>query len=195
MAVGDIYQVTLEGKLHGQTILNVFHYKLVDEAAGDPSENCALAFDDGPATAIKSALSEEYAIVRVVAQKIFPLPPLVPYVSTAKAGNGAIAGNSLPTSVTVNVSKRTAYAGRKYRGRTFLAGVPAGFETDSELNAIGIAGFATTKNAIAATIIQGAWSWKPVLLHRSTNTTDDILKTDLQIPLRNQRRRQVGKGV
>jgi len=195
MAVGDIYQVTPRQLLHGQAINNVFYYRETVLASVAPAVNLAIRFGTVVIPLMKAAQSNELSHVDIVVQKIWPLPPAMPVVNSTFAGLGSVVENSLPTSVAVTVTKTTAFAGRKYRGRLFMAGIPATFEIDSLVTVAGQAVY----NALAAVmddvLTQAGDSFQPILWHKGPKTFDDVLAAHCKIVLRNQRRRQVGKGI
>jgi len=195
MAVGDIHQVTVVQELHSQTVLNVFHYRITAVGVGNADANLLAAFLAGPWTQMKTALSDELEFVKNISQRILPSPPLVGVDDPTASGNGDVAGGSLPTSVAAVVTKRTANAGRRYRGRTFLAGVPISHEEDSKIANAFMGLYQNIASALDNILNQGAWLFQPVLLHRDDNTTTDINSCIARDVLRNQRRRQVGKGV
>jgi hypothetical protein len=197
MAVNDIHQVVVRQLLHSQTILNVLHYRVsVDGGAATPSDLATL-ITNNVIPQFKQCQSNELTHVDIVVQKIWPLPPFVPIFSAVAAGAGSIAQNSLPTSMTAVITKRTAFAGRKYRGRVFVCGVPITLELDSQITAAGLILYNNLAAVLddAQTSALGANAWVPIIWHRVPKTFDTVVSADARPILRNQRRRQVGKGV
>lgn len=195
MAVNDVYQVTMRGSLHGQLILNTFHYRVTAVGAGDATTALLTAFKAGPWTQIKAALADEFSFDGNMAQRIRPLPPLVGVDDFTAVGAGNVPGGSLPTSMAVVISKKTALAGRKYRGRVYLAGVSTAHESDSTLNVGGVGLFLNVANAMDNSLVEGTHAFTPVVYHRGDGTTTDVTQCLVREILRNQRRRQVAKGV
>lgn len=192
MAVNDVFQAVIEQKLHNQTVLNVLHFRL------DADQPTAVALNQDVRTIIiptmKGVQSNELQHVAVWTQKIWPLPPLNAVRDATAAGPGTVAQNSLPTSVAVVLTKRTAFAGRKYRGRVYVCGVPVTHESDSTLAAANQAAW----QALADKFAFAAWAasdFTPIIWHRGPKTDDTVITVEARTILRNQRRRQVGVGA
>lgn len=196
MAVNDIYRIGIKQTLHLQNILTILHYR--QTASADPP-NDQLSIAERVATTIvplmKAVQSSELWHDLVYSQKIWPLPPLVPTEQKTAPGAGGVAGGSLPTSVAVTITKRTQFAGRKYRGRAFIAGVPVTSESDSQLAQAQMAAWQQLADGMALTL-QGFNEniYQPVLWHQGPKTWDAIVACSARTVLRNQRRRQIGKG-
>ena len=196
MAVGDVFQVTQIGVQHSQTILNVFHYRTtVAGTDTDILSAVAAAFEVVTSNAWQNTTSDEFEIIGYAVQKILPLP-----ISNAFTRNvsrvGLIAGDSLPTSMAGVITKRTAFGGASNRGRTYVAGLPLSFEEQSTISNIGL----TLLQALGDTldnplVTTNGTTLEPVLLHRDPMTVTPIKSTLARRILRNQRRRQVGRGV
>lgn len=195
MAVGDIFRVVAEQSLHGQTVLNVFHYIVGAVGATDETTGLASKFVATVIPPLKAVQSNELSHVSVTVQKIFPLPVRVPYRNVNGVGAGTVAQNSLPTSMAVVGTKRTSFAGRKFRGRVFFAGVPVTHEDNSVLAAANIAAWQAVCDAVKTTLSDTGTDWNPVLFHKATNTSDLLTACEIRTVMRNQRRRQIGKGV
>lgn len=197
MAVNDVYQVTLESRMHGQAILNTFHYKeAIPEVTNPiPEQELSNSFIAVVASPWLALLSNECSHISVLCQKIHPVPPFVPYLNVTGAGAGGIAVSALPTSVALVITKRTLLAGRKYRGRTFVAGMPVTQEDDSGVAAAAILLWNVVATAMTATLLGNEGAWAPVIFHKSDGTTNFITTCLTRPILRNQRRRQLGKGI
>jgi hypothetical protein len=96
--------------------------------------------------------------------------------------------------MSLTITKTTRFAGRKYRGRAFFAGLPVTSESDSLLAPAVLANWEVISDLFNDIITNGDVVWQPILWHRATNTYDDILTAHVKLVLRNQRRRQVGVG-
>lgn len=196
MAIGDIYQVTVKALLHGQTILNVLHYLREDAGAGNGSEDLVTQFRANVEASWRDCCSNELVITGYLGQRIRPVPITSAYEVSGLALAGTVVQNSLPTSVAAVITKRTANAGRSYRGRMFMAGVPVTFEIDSQITGAA----ENLYNALAGDIMSGishpsGAEFGPVLWRRSANLAQDLTQMIARVPLRNQRRRQVGRGI
>jgi hypothetical protein len=194
MAVNDTFSVVLRGRLHGQTILQVLHYRETTAGVGNAAVALATAIDGTIPSKLKDALSNEWEHLDVTAQKIHPLPVLTPATVATAAGPGLNAVPSTPSSVAAVITKRTPFAGPGFRGRSYFAGVPTTSETDSELNGVGLIDFGNLGDALIADQTNGAYTWSPCLWNRTLNVATFITGRTVQPVLRNQRRRQVGRG-
>jgi len=194
MAVGDIYRLNVEAIMHGQTVINVLHYRVTVDAANNGA-NLVAAFQSSVRASWRAAHSNEYAITNYRVQKIAPTPVLISLDVGEGTGQGLVAENACPVYCCAVLTKRTARAGTGYRGRVFLAGVPVTFEDDSTINAAGQAVYTTLANALQATLTSGGSSFVPVLFHRANLTTTDTTKFEIRIIMRSQRRREVGRGI
>lgn len=194
MAVGDIFRVTMEQALHSQTIMNTLHYRCVTTGGADSPVLAAL-ITSNITPLMKAVQSNELTHGPVYVQKIWPLPPLLPAANNTAIGVAGVAQNSLPTSMAVVITKKTEFAGRKYRGRFFAAGVPVTHENDSRLALANVAAWQALADALDDVLVTPGWSFQPVLWHKATKTYHDLMSGEVRLILRNQRRRQVGKGI
>lgn len=192
MAVGDIYQAVIKQKLHGQTVLNVLHFRA--DTALNTAADLALQVATKIVTPMRVVQSAELSHEGVTAQKIWPLPPELAVLDLSELDPGAVAGDSLPTSVAVTVTKKTAFAGRRYRGRMFIGGVPVTSEANSTLAGAVLAAWIAAFAGLPASE-WAATDWTPVLYHRDDHTYGIITNYEVRTNLHNQRRRQVGRGI
>lgn len=121
LAVNDIIESKAYCWYSGQAGINVRHWAVT--AVGGVSLEAAdvanLQFTD--LEALYTPLMPVAAEFRgVTVQKIFPLPPAVPGVSTAAPSPGDEVADALPRQVAGVVSLRTAFAGRRFRGRAYI---------------------------------------------------------------------------
>lgn len=200
IADGDIAQVTTVGMLHGQVCENVFHYKAVGTGVADDGNGdlikLAEEFDLQVNQALEVFRSIEFGIDRIDVQRIHPVRNLRLPIPSA-APNGTNPNPAVPSSVTFNIKKLTDFAGRKFRGRAYFAGLARTLIVQSELleetfDAIQL----DVAPELASLIVTTSVTWEPVLLHLGppvTSTPITAAATDKI--LRNQRRRQVGVGI
>jgi hypothetical protein len=195
MAVNDIYQLTVKQRMHGQLVLNVLFYKETVSGSGDAAANLATAFINTIMATWKTMQSNEISHEAVITQKVFPQPPLVPHINTSSAGPGTVSQNALPTSMAAVLTKRTQFAGPKYRGRLYIAGIPVTYENDSQLSAAGEVAAVQLAAVLDDQISNASYVFRPVVFHRKPLfTSDEINVVSIQRVLRNQRRRQIGRG-
>lgn len=195
MAVNDIFQINMIGQLHGQATVNTFHYRVSVQGTGDAEPVLLPAFHTAVGAKVKIACSNEWSLVRTTVQKIRPLPPRLALETVAGAGPGALFQESMPTSIAVVVSKRTILAGRAYRGRCYFAGISAAHEIDSQLTTAGALVWDDVATGMETSLIASGYTFVPVVFHRGDGTSTDIISSLVRLPFRNQRRRQVGKGI
>lgn len=195
MAVNDVFQVTVVGAIHAQTTLNVFHYR-TSIAGTDTDILGAIAntFQTVTSNAWQNCTSDEFEIIGYAVQKILPLPisnAFTKFVSVV----GLVAGDALPSSMAAVITKRTLLGGAANRGRTYLAGVPLSFEVNSTISNAGLTLIQALGDKLDDNLVTaGNTTLEPVILHRQTNTVTPIKSTLARVVLRNQRRRQVGRG-
>lgn len=194
MAVGDLLELKVIGNLHGQLIVNVLHYIVSIDPAIDPALSLATQFDAVAIGPWLNAASLEYNYARVEARRLLPLPVQDPVIVSTGAAPGSDANDSLPASVAATITKRSGIAGRANRGRVFFAGVPINAAVQSQL----IGGYLATLQAVATELeepfLGDAGAILPCIFHRALGTIILITSCLARSVLRNQRRRQWGKG-
>jgi len=196
MSLEDIYQLTVDGTLHGQKILNVFHYRQFTDHPLDRSDALADAFEGVVKVPYLACLSNEYSLNGFSVQKVWPLPVLAAYQKAFVAVPGAIAADSLPTSVAVVIKKKTALAGPSHRGRIYLAGIPKTHEDNSMVTGAGTNLHNALADALSNNLVGiGGPGFAPILWNRDTHIATQIEDFEATTTLRNQRRRQVGRGI
>lgn len=196
MAVGDIYSVIVRGRVHSQTTMNVFHYRVSIDGDADDADGLVAAFAANCQTEWLACCSDEWELTGYICQKIHPLPVLSAFTQEVAFSAGTVAGNSLPSSVAVVMTKRTNLGGRVGRGRTYMPGVPSSFEDNSEITDAGYATYLALANRLDNSLTsQIGGSYTPVIWHRTPRTSDSITQFIPRTTLRNQRRRQVGRGI
>lgn len=194
MAAGDYYRGTVMATLHGQSIQNVFHYRVNTAPGGDQTAAFSVAFQNIGA-AMKEVLSNEWVFVGCVVQKFYPTPPEYAIWNYTGAGAGEVAENSLPTTVAATITKQTLYAGRLYRGRSFIAGLPVTYDDDSLLSSAAITALTPLATLIGQQISYSGYTFDPIIYHRVGGTHTLITQATVRAPLRVQRRREVGRGI
>jgi hypothetical protein len=203
---GDIFEVVFGGRQHGQDTRNVVHFRVrTTSGSGAPTdaqlEAAILAgvWVNGMRDEMRQQLSSEWSLLFTKAQRLSPGPRSAGVVSVEDAGPGSIPGNALPTAVAAVIQKRTAFAGRRYRGRMYVPGIPASYENDSSLSAEGVTAMEQLANNLdqifVATAAAVAFTFEPILLHRDVQGGYTLVTGHgVDSVLRTQRRRQVGKG-
>lgn len=152
--LNDIIQVTVACQQGAQLGMNVVHY-IVDQVQGASQTELQVAtnLEAAIGPAMKPLLNNNASFYGVHVQKIKPLPPTIGATSALVSGPGTGGANSLPTEVCGIVTKRTAFAGRTYRGRIY---VPFPSQT-AVVVATGIptAAYQTNLTALGAVMLAG----------------------------------------
>lgn len=199
----DIIDVRLISTLHGQQIINTFKYQLdVDVNTGQDFllDLCATIRDSVEFAGIFNGLSNQFSTQTVEAQKIYPLRFQKVGVSvTPPQGVGGVAGEAVPSSVAVVTSRQGVVAGRSHYGRVFWAGLPSAYSLSSEIDPAVFPGAASAFNDLVSKtweITAFSALVRPVIWSPADPENSDLLtvvRTDNV--LRNQRRRQVRRGI
>lgn len=115
-----IIRVVVQGKLHGQLAENVWYLR--SYVAGTPDNEIALNVRDNITRKFRAHQSNEYQVQNILAQEIFPVARDPFELPVGEAGT--VATESLPGGMAAVLSLRTGLAGRRNRGRKYLAGIP-----------------------------------------------------------------------
>lgn len=196
LGLGDVIELKLFCTLKDQLSVNVLHYR-VSATAGAIAITDALAaaaLDTKFAVRMKDLITSDAAYAGLTVQRIRPLAaPPVQNITGAGAGNGG--APSLPRQVAGLIKKGTTLAGRKERGRIYL---PFPGEPQSDGNPpVPTAGYQAALQTFAdhmddlVSVASGADSitLQPVLYHRATHTTSDVVFTVTRARWATQRRR------
>lgn len=199
MAVGDIWQGKLLWVYEGQNCETVLHY--VQTGAGNDADTATALVDFLDATLAVNAVAamvDSCFTNFQTAQKIFPGPPTVALVAGSAHG-GTLDEIGMPSSVSGNVKKKTPIAGPKYRGRSYFMGMPAsGIDQATGLWNVTQQGrlFDIGTAMLQAVGVDdfGPHLW-PTIFHRGDNTNTRFTAFSVDPVPRNQRRRQIGRGI
>lgn len=195
MAVGDFYRATFIQAQHGQQLQTVVHYREDANGIGAGDTLLAGVLDAAYAANIVPLLSDEWAYQSTMVQRFRPLPPSAAVVVNTSAAAGGVPGNALPTTNSLVIRKRTANAGRRYRGRIYQGGIPFSAEIDSQVTAFFRTSVVNGWIALYTQYTTSGFTFSPVLYHPDLVSFSYITSFDGDLVLRVQRRREVGKGV
>jgi hypothetical protein len=209
MAVGDKWRISIIGRVHGQRTMNSFYYSQVGGvgiaglALGQNLLNAVLAADWWDF--YLDLHSNEWSAIEATTQqytefenKYTPQTPL--YVHDIVDAAGGYVGTALPTSVALVIRRRTELPGRAGYGRIYLTGVPQDWEEDSLIDtddvnfSAAIVGFTANINL---DLVNAGITWSPRHLSLSLpggGSSNIIREWTYDDVLRNQRRRQIGRG-
>jgi len=209
MAIGDQWRISIIGRVHGQRTMNSFYYSQVGGAGlgglalGLNLLNAVLASDwwdfyidlhSNEWSAVEATTQQYLA----VANKYTPQTPL--YVHDVTDEVGGFVGDSLPTSVAFVVRRRTELAGRAGYGRIYLTGFPVTWEDDSLVDTADVNFSAAIVGLLAninLDLVNAGITWSPRHLGLSLpggGSANIIREWTYDSVLRNQRRRQIGRG-
>lgn len=200
--LNDVWQMTMVGKLHGQTTRNVFNYVVTDEPTVPIVTDVEL---DTLLTAmvasvwtgaLQTFISDEFELQYLTMQRIKPIRYIAAIKSVGEAGG--VAGKSLPTECALVLKRLTELAGKTNRGRVYIAGIASENEADSAftINPDGVEmgkalSFLNDDLQIAADGVIRPIIWSaasPTVINRF------VVTAEMEVPVRAQRRRQLGVG-
>jgi hypothetical protein len=200
---GDLVQAQLRSTLHGQTCINTFHYFYTAPAIPlADGEDVLTAFGTSFlsqvwANNLRALLSNEVVDVHAIIQLIEPIR-YVPIRVNPGVGldTGGDLGSALPSSVSVNLKKLSDQAGRSHRGRVYIAGAFINNENNSALDPAQVAGWNDAGVDMATDVVTADGTFVPVIRHADPLQVPDLITAVVVDPvLRNQRRRQLGRGI
>jgi len=176
----DLLEMRLVTTFGSQTAFNVRHYTMTAGTSGSTTlGQCATALDSAFRALYRAVLSAGANWRGTMVRRILPIPPSPPAWDVTNAGAGLVAGDTIPGQCCGVISLITAFAGRAFRGRVYVA-FPS--ETDNQATGIPSAGYSTNLTSLAnqfATSLTlvgtGAITLTPGLFHRTTLTASPIV--------------------
>lgn len=201
-STGQIYQVTYQATLAGQTIENVIHFR---ERTGTSTNSQIDTSIQGFMTQMSQTQTTDLVNTAIIVKQMTPLAfderIVIPTTATGQQSSARF-----PSTVAVVLTKRTGVSGKSHRGRIYVAAVPTVFATSPDrLNTTGGTAFGTFASAVMglygdagtdahlqigvySRVIGGASpftvaGWQP------------LTSIDTQLIFGNQRRRRVGVGI
>lgn len=207
--VGEVYQVTIEGRMEGQLTANVFHFECVG-ADTDTLTHLILVFVQCFIDNLLPVLSSSWALERVRWKRVSPSLGVEQISIPVGAGNGGGNAAALPSYCAAVISKRTLTGGRSFRGRTYIAGIPEDQTLNSAIDIskplwAGILGFAlcVITNFVHPDPAGGSNIWNLIVFSRKlagstlpfpNNSTTDVREYVPVQQLGTMRSRKVGRG-
>jgi hypothetical protein len=207
MAYNDIYRLVVHCRLHGQEIINKLHFVQDGVNPGNQSQVLADDFRTNMDTTIRARCHPDMKFEFVEVQCIVPFGdgPAVSNWPANTAGTGSAAFAAAPGMVAEVITIYTGQAGRRKRGRLYLAGMTSGNVVSGSLSAA-----QTTATTALATALMtrygqpaGVNSWRMGVWSRLIAGPAPPWTTDAFAPVsglavrtiaRTQRRRQIGVG-
>lgn len=179
ITLNQIVAVRVGCKAGSQTAINVLHYRSTSLVAGASVTTLEIAtrFSNLMNAPYKALMSVNASFAGVGCARIVPGPRTLEDLYVVHAGAGSTVGDVLPRQVCGVITKRTNFAGRKYRGRAYI---PFPSETDNDVNGrpgnVYQTGLTTLANGICdeftVTGALGTIVFKPVLFHKKDSTFD-----------------------
>lgn len=149
--VNDLYVARVYCQLGDQIGINVLFYNTSAKAGtGATDLQIVQSIDSALFAAYKAVLAGAATYRGVIAQKILPLPASLAVSTTANSGVGSATGDPLPRQVCGVITKKTALAGKRYRGRMYI---PFPAEGDNDVDGTPTGGYITRSAALAAALL------------------------------------------
>lgn len=147
LAVNDVYRINIYVVTATQMSKNTLFFKVTTFTAGATDTNLVRALEGVISGPMKALITTDSSYRGCGAQRVQPQPTTMEVYSIVGQGVGTVASPPLPTQCCGLITKRTAFAGPKYRGRLYA---PFPGEADSA-GATGLptAGYITRLDALA----------------------------------------------
>lgn len=203
MAVGDILEtvLTTENVINKDKYVNVLHWIVNTDAAGVSNElDCGKALNLLWVTNIAPYISDKANLRQTLCQRVFPLPRTAGHFEdNGLLVVGAQTFDPLPPACALVVRKRTALAGRKYRGRLFQPMLTESDQSNGLFLGANYVNLGIEWSSILTTLLVGAngGEYSPVLWPKTGSSSADanlITSINTDNVVRQQRRREVNVG-
>lgn len=199
VADGSILEVTIQGRHNDQTVLSLFHYRLVGSLGLPDGEAAIDAFDlefqavGGIADQYLSCCSNEYLGTRIHYQWIYNIRYHKKDFAN-RNGDGKVAVPAHPQNVGSAITKFNNIAGRHSRGTLHMPAVPQTFTTAGRLNGVGSLTYLTLASQLQTVLVTG--TMEPVLLNKANPALSKVIDgATVEETTRINRRRTVGVGI
>lgn len=133
MAVNDVYEVVIGGRVRGEWCESTIHLREEVASLLDiPSEGVASSVDTVWCSTLAPLLSLDEAVLDCIyARRIAPTPG-VPWTRLINR-IGEVVGDALPSNSAVVVSWVTALGGGRKRGRNYIYGISEAYQNGGNL--------------------------------------------------------------
>jgi len=197
---GENIQVNMVGRLFGQITVSTFFYRLeLDTGTAEGTDPDAVAEDwkNSMGASVIDVMSAEWEALTVEVRD----PRVPPSWASGEVTSdlvGIISGACNPPSVAMVITRRTATAGRSYRGRIFLPAVPVSYHEDGELTGPALLALQAVADDLLTPITMTGPSvgliLRPIVWSKKLQTGADMTGATARLILRSQRRREIGVG-
>lgn len=199
IAIGDVVEFIYKAKLHGQTVMNVFHYKsLAADADGQGILTGAAAlFGDVVVTPIQTIQSNMIVNAKIQAQIVHPVR-YQPITIAAPSDEGLDALTCGDTGHAVVVRRKGDLATRQNQGRIFIPGYPNSKVVAGQVSPVDAAALAAIGDAMKLQLedMLSTFILAPILFNLALPVlTREVTYASVDSVVRYQRRREVGVGI
>lgn len=179
-----------------QLAINILHFYPAAVVGIITTAQFAVSVDGLLAPVYKPCMHSSAKYLGVDAADVSSLPTPVPDQSAAHTGFGTAGAAAAPQQVSGVITKRTAFTGRKFRGRMFIPFPDESFNTGTPPSPT--AGYVAVLDALAALALQpiivstgpNSATFNPCVMHGSTGVSFDRVTTwTSQLRWGTQRRR------
>jgi len=133
--VPDTAEVELIGDLFGQIVENTLYFQTDGGWIGSALAQLAASVADWAVTSLLSGLSSDYSLQRVVATDISVSSGAQSTFVTDLPVSGGTESASMPGGTAGCISFRTGFAGRSFRGRNYICGIPEAHVLGNQIDA------------------------------------------------------------
>lgn len=125
MATSDIYSLSIRGTLFNQDVVNTWGFVQTSALPGFTGQVLVDEWQAACLTAYRACLGTSVTLTTMTARDVFPENNQIAEESLPGGTNGTGAGPSGSSQVAAVLTWRTNLAGRAFRGRTYLPGIPS----------------------------------------------------------------------
>jgi hypothetical protein len=200
---GSLAQITLEGVHDNQQVMNVFTYKVKLGVTAPDGQALLRAFmaqlgvSGSMADLWKKCIAQVCTILPMKGQWIHGTR--FAYITdNAFAGAGALVGPSMPSTVSVAITRSTDMASRQSVGTVHMPAVSIANVTEGQVNVAGLALYNAfgQQSIMDVSGLAGGAVFQPVHFHRSApDVTQPLSRFQTRLFVRTMHRRTVGLGT
>lgn len=191
----QVAKISLVGHRDTRAWVNTFHAaKPSGPLARIDLLNLAGAYLTAWNTAYRPNMCNPIILDQIQVRKLDPLDPQAVDSTTGLPSAGTAPGSEEPANVTLTLSWRTGLAGRKYRGRNYVAGIPtARVSATDTVDGLFVSQMSTLADNLYNAPIN-AGGMVPAIFHLGPDTWTAIASYVIEAILDSQRRRLPGRG-
>jgi len=208
--VPDVAEFSVVQNLSGQNVINIFHIK--KDGGWDSASMAAMCVTliSGYNDEYAPHMSDDLRFVIVRARDLSTQFGAVAEVNFPPNSGGDAAIQSAPGNVALCIKHSTGLAGRSFRGRTFLAGLPRTFVENNQVSEAYRDEMVAATDAIDGLINTAGGTWgvvskysgytqsppkyKKVPTPRAVGIFTDIINNSADVNVDSMRRRLNGRG-